>query len=274
MNIFELNDYRDILKFRVASLKKSNPKFTLDQLAKRTRIQKSHLSRVMNGSSHFNVEQLFIVANEFGLSESESEFLQSLLQWQRATTSAFRTKSGKIVAKIRKENTGAKSAVKASKTIQSLDAQARYYANFLLPIVHMYLCIGGYAHQPERLAHRLNLDIETLNGMIDELEQMQIIIRKPEGITVLQEAMHLPAVNALTRSHQINLRIAACSALQNDVHRKDLFFSASFSCNRAGVTSLRQRFYQFLEEAQEISKSTSGELDVVHLNFDLFSHKG
>ena len=273
MNLFEVNDYREIVKFRVFALKHSDSRFTLDALAAKTRIQKSHISRVLNKQAHLHAEQLYVVADACRFTGEEIEYMQCLLNWQRASVTKFRSHAARILKELRRFRTGAQGAIKGDNVSVAQSESANYYSQFFLPIVHMYLCIETYAKNPDQLQERLNLSADTLNLLIDELEQMKIVVRTPTGITVLKESVHLPSSNPLSKTHQLNLHLAACSSLQRDMAQKEMFFSASFSCNQSGVGSIRQKFYDFLQEAQEISEASSGELDIFHMNFDLFQHQ-
>lgn len=152
---------RKILKFRVSALKTSDSRFTLDVLASKTRIQKSHLSRVLSNQTHLSSEQLHCTAIICKFTEEEIEYLQRLLNWQRATLTPFKTHTLRSLKDFRRTRLGAQGTVKAEKIGTTINESERYYSQFFLPIVHMYLCIKTYANHPSRLQDRLSLSADS-----------------------------------------------------------------------------------------------------------------
>jgi uncharacterized protein (TIGR02147 family) len=270
MNVVEFDDYRPLLARRQKLAKRSDSRITLDFLAERCKIQKSYLSRVLNGHAHLSQEQLFAVSSALGLSQDEHRYSAILLERQRASAPNYIAHLDSQIAQFKRRLGGAHSEVSAESIASATDELVSYYTNPWIPVIHIYLCMPRYADMPKRLLERLPIDGHTLETALRTLDQIGVIEQSDSGVRVLKQSLHLPANHPLSTSHRTNQRHAAITAMHRHPPGDGLFFSASFGSTAAIISQLKQEVYQTIQRAQALCSESQSDEDVYHMNFDLF----
>ncbi|MFW7382211.1 MAG: TIGR02147 family protein [Oligoflexus sp.] len=82
MDIFQFNDYRDILKNELSRRTKQNPSYSQGALARDLGLAPSRLSEILNGKQGMSVKVAMKIAKGLRLSAEEQEFFSTLVECQ------------------------------------------------------------------------------------------------------------------------------------------------------------------------------------------------
>ena len=146
MNIFNESSYRKIISTFIEERKKINSSITYQALSESIRIQKSYLSKVINGRADFNSDQLFMASKFLDLNVEQTEYLQLLLEFEK---SGYPERKGFLKNKIKdiqEEKRDAKNNI--IKKVEQMDAVAfdsslygDYYMDSNIILTHILLTL-------------------------------------------------------------------------------------------------------------------------------------
>lgn len=269
MNIYEYSDYRVFLRERVEAGKVSRTKLTYAQLAKAMRIQRSYLSQVLSGAHTLNADQLYLAAEEIGLSEKEREFLLLLLEIDRSQVPGRRDQLVKRCAELREEHTRSEHYLTSDLFVKESLQDNEYFQDPLTALVHVFLMIKTYRTNPPKLAAKLAISAERLEATFKILERAGMLKYTAQGIDVCVRSLHLAKTSPLTAYHGTYFRHHGIAELQNRRDENSYFFTTTFSATEGTRERIRLAFLALLREASSWIAGAKEE-QAFQLNFDLF----
>lgn len=271
MNVFTETDYRKILKTAVSERKKIAPKCNFQHLADAMRVQKSYLSRVVNGSANLSPDQLFLVCEYFEFDEKQRDYVFLLLEYARCGSKKYREAVLGKIRRIQARYLETKEHLKAKSVTGNSSGSETYYLDPLHQIVHIALSIARYQSDLALLAHDLRIPVERLLSAVQKLEQLGIISREKNGaIKTLVKNVHLPRTSPVYTSWRNQLKLISMQQLQNLGPSDSYSFAVVFSADIATRRLIQSRFLEFLKEVEEMVGKASNK-NVFQLNFDLFN---
>jgi len=231
---------------------------------------KSYLSRVIHGGADLNADQMSLVCEFLHLSESETDYLQLLLDYER---SGLQNRKAKLLQKIRvlqELNQETKHHLEASSVNINSPDVAEYYLDPWLQIIHVCLSIKRYSQNPANLIGDLNLGKERVSLAIQKLEQMGLIARDVSGISLLKENIHLPRESPVYKSWRNQLKLMSMHQLDHTTEKNPYSFMVVFSADEATRTEIQGRFLKFINGVEKLVGKCQQE-NTYQISFDLFS---
>jgi len=272
MKIYDYTDYKKFIKDWVETQKNLGISITFQDLAREMRIQKTYLSRVLNSDAHLNADQIFHLCESFNLSQQEERYAQLLLGYQRCQISERKTKLYAEIIKIQNFHLKTDHRLKKTAIMNSTQSEQEedYFLNSWNQVVHIGLLIPRFRKKPEVLRESLGLSPKHFQEILSLLERIQVIESTKKEIKVLRDSIHLPRKSKHFWSWYNQISTSSRERFRNKANEDDLNFSVTFTANKETATYLKQKFLEFLEEAQEkVLDSPSREL--YQMNFDLGS---
>lgn len=269
LSVYDFESYKQVLRSFISARRKADPIFSQSQLADRMGVQKSYLSRVLNGEAHLNADQLYLLAGEINLRDDEFDYLLLLLEIERCGLESRRQGLIRKRDEIRSAKMQSDQFLERTAAVPDIQAFTEYYANPLIPIVHMYLTMPKFLSNPSLAQTELGITPLQLQAALSSLEKCGVLVLDKKRYRLAKINLHLSPDSPLFKIYATQFRLMSIQHLQARSQDPDYFFTASFSTNEKTRREIKKRFLEFLRwMSQEVAKETPS--NVYHLNFDLF----
>ncbi len=270
METFSKISYKSILKYAVEDKKAAvgSGSVSFQGLASACGIQKTYLSRVLNGDAHLSSDQIFLALGYLGLSREESDYVMLLHQWERSSVPARRDSMENELRKMRAANTKTEKHLKADISLHDKVESASYYLNVNAQLVHMFLTIPGFAEAPSTIAKALAISDSAIADILRLLSQLGIITYKGGRIIVLRDALHMPKDAPLSAPYRTMMRLKALENIQNQSTSDPYGYSLFFSADDEASAAIQGLFFDFLKKAEKIIRPAKCK-KVFQMKFDL-----
>jgi len=262
-------DYRSAIKKRLAELKAADAgKYSSQSMAQGCRVDKTHLSHVLNGRSHFTNDQLHLACDFLNIEQEEREFIKLLHEHVRTGLASRRKEIEDNLAAYRRQAELTDSHLNAEKAPLNGHMMAAYYLDPLLQITHMMLSIEQYQEHPKSICNALRVTPEKLQQILNTLESCGMIDQLQGKVTLTKTSVHLSKDSPVYPAHKMLVRLAALDRLKSMDNDASYNFSVVFSAYKKTAEKIRQRFFQFLQEI-EAEVASAPAKQVFQMNFDL-----
>lgn len=270
MNIYSTDNYRKAIKILIENSKLKGIEITSSLLADQIRVQRPYFSKVMNNQSDLNSDQMFLLCNFFNLNEEEENYMQLLLDYARTGISLKKEKLKSKIKAIQNLNLDIKKHLKHEVITENSPLFNEYYLNPYMQIIHMALLIKRFQNINE-LVKVLNVNKEMIESVLVKLEQLKLIKKEKNKISVTKNKIHLPKNSFLFHPHQNMVRIQSIQKIQQKINDPNQYcFSATFTADDKIQKEIQLEFLKFLDKVK--NHLSEGETkEVFQLNFDLFS---
>lgn len=262
--IFKHLDYRDFIKTLVE--KKPSP-HSYQSLAQAMQMQKSYLSRILKGSGQLNQDQGYHLAGHLGLSDSEQDYLEMIIEYDRTALQKRKKNLKAKIQQIQKSKIQSKEFLSKSVHEQTL---SDYYLNPWLQIVHLALLVEGVSKDNHlKIAGKLGLTEKRLSETVQKLLDLNLIEVKAGRFFNKSKGMHLSAQHPLTAVNHSLFRTATAAKVQQLDPEELYSFTASITADSDTFLEIKAEFLSFLKKIEPyIDKAPSK--DVYQIHFDLF----
>ncbi len=272
MNIYSYLDYRDILRKLVKERQQSDSHFTFARLAQRTGIQKTYLSKVINGSADLNADQLYVITEVFQLGVEEIKFMELLLERARTALPSRRKRLEEEILQIQMRHIDTKKQLRAeNKTVGTEDSFSAYYLDPYNLVVHTFLSVPRFQKNTEAIRASLGLSPEHFARIIKNLEGLGIIewVKKNQNYQVTKEHLQLAKDSPLLEAHQSLMRALGFTQILKIQKNKKFSFQVTFSADDRTRVQIHEKFLEFLRAIEDSVRSAQPE-EVYQISFDLF----
>lgn len=278
---YTCESYKDVLKYAVlrGGPKADGSKLTFQSMAEHCRIQKTYLSKVLNHDGHLSEDQLYLALEYLEFDEEAREFTLLLMAHEKSSVPARKAELEKQIKDIRRRKLKTESNLSVETNNPQATDLTAYYLDPLMQIIHMYLTIRRFAHNPEKIAESLKITLPALHRRLKNLESMGIVrlhysterrgrIEKAE---VLRDNLHLPHDSHLHPSYATRLRLKAMERMDQLENPDEAFrFSVIFSASPKTRERIHASFLEWLKSVQKWVQSDREE-EVYQINFDLLN---
>lgn len=270
MLVFEYSEYRKALKNLLLEQKKRLPgSGSMAQLARAAGMQPSYLTNVTQGRAHLSADQLCALSEELRLDADEAEFLQILLEWERATHPKRKAHLGERVAQLREKHLRAEKYLSAPVIALSQENLERYYLDPHIELLHLYLMTRSCPHDAKKIAASWRISEKQVGEMLLFLERLKLIEKKGSWWSVKEVHQHLPRESPLCRPQQFLKKLRGIDALQRLPENRAYSFAASVTMTEETRRKIQARFLEFLKECEALVKKSEPER-LFQIQFDLF----
>lgn len=262
-SIYEFKDYK---KFLLELIKSSESKGRGKrlELAKYIGCQVSHITNVFTGSAHFSQEQAEAASRFFGLSQTETEFLLLLVQYNRAGTQSLKKLYERWILERQEKLTALKSRLKMPDSLEG-EAEARYYSSWHYGAIHVLLSIHEFQTR-EAITKKLGLPLSKVDEVL--LFLIESGLCKKEGLkySIVRPLIHLDKNSPLISKHHTNWRLRTIMAL-DEFNTNNLHYSSVFTLSKKDYERVKEILSKSLSESLKlITESPEEELGVLCLD--------
>lgn len=272
MNVFSYSSYKKVIQDNVLERKNLFGADSVDfqSLAKAMRVQKTYLSRVLNGDeAHLSADQLFLALEFLRFSEPETEFIQMLHELERSQVSGRKKKLEAKIRAVRERENRSEHHLKTKNVEPQIGPQAGYYMDINLQLLHMFLTIQRFSVDHQTLQSTLGYSASQFERLLGTLKQLGLIEFQGKKINVTSDHLHLPSTSPLNRTYQIMSRLKVIESIHGFRHSDDYHFNVFLSANEEIRLEVQNLFYTFLKETEKRVRSCSKPEDVYQIAFDL-----
>jgi len=265
-SFYETDDYRIILGKLIQGQKKN--KLSLTQIANDSGIQASYLSSVVNGKTHLSQDQLFAICGLLKLSDTETDYLLLLLDWERSGFHSRKAVLKKKIDELRDNGLRIEKilSIKGKKVEAAPDA---YYLDPHVAILHLYLEGHSSKQDIAGISQDLRLSANKVQDILQILKSLGLIKKVEDRWQVQKHDFHLSSDSPIVKMNQLAFRSLAIERILSLPASKHYSFGATISLSEEDATQIRVEFLKFIDRCQAIV-SESNSTKLMQLNFDLF----
>lgn len=268
MNIYNMLDYKSIVRSRIDSLKERDNRYVYKKVAAAISVQPPYLSKVMGGLADFNSDQMFLACRYLNFTEEDTQYLFLLLEYEKSVVKERRDILLVEIKNIQNKNLATDENIKVQKAKTDSDSLMEYYLDPLCSIVHMTFAIERYQSDIPLVAKDLGIAIDRINQIISKLERLGVISFEKGEVKIIKQ-LHLPSTSPLCIPHQNLLRQLTINHFSNLTHKNYYNLAISFTADENAFIQIREQFLDFLKKCDGIIDKAPSKT-VYQLNFDLF----
>lgn len=268
-NLSYYDDYRQIINDKVKTLN-----LTFKKLSETTGIHNSYISRVLGKGSDFSRDQMFLVGKSIGLSDWEFEYFLLLGDFQASSDRQHKEFLLQKIKKFKNEHQKIKEILIGDIHEFSNREIESYYLSPLTAEIHICLTLEKYRKNPELLLKYFTLSKNELENELTKLEQLKIISREKDRISLNKKVIHLDENHPIMSKFLNDRRIDCLTHLSRKGRNlEDYHFSVLFSTSEEKKQQIKLLFKEFIQKAQKTSNlpiGTQKNINVFKMNFDLY----
>ena len=272
---FKSLNHRKILQELIAEAPiTKNRRMNFSVLAEALGIQKTYVSRIMVGDACWSADQVFLIAELFGLNEERTEYFSLLTEIERTGLEKRRLQlQGRMKELRRKHLRTEKSVQESTKIVDSgTAARSAYFADPYHSLVHVYLSIPKYQKHLKKLADELGVTLPYLKTLLHGLEELGVLnynVSRDE-VTLRESRIHSPGGSAEVFAHQQIFRALAIDRMHRCPSDRRNSFNVVFSGDPHLQESVWAEFLEFLKKAETLTRGSQSAKEIFYLQFDLF----
>lgn len=254
-SVFDYRDYKKYLRDVIKS-RPNGGRGIRSSLASVTACQNAYITRVIDGSAHFSLEQAHAINKFLVHSKEESRFFLLLIQFNRAGSHDLREELSEQIDEVLEKRLILKDRLDVKKTLSRAD-QAVYYSNWLYTTIHFMLTIPEFQTK-EAIAHHLALPTKTVANILEFLESVGLAIQQGNIFKTGIARIHLEGDSPMISKHHTNWRIRAIQAVDS---RKsdDLHYSSVITIAKKDAYEVRSIMVKAIEEIRALVKESKEE---------------
>ncbi|MNK06257.1 hypothetical protein D3C87_241500 [compost metagenome] len=246
-NIFDYKSYKPYLADHC-----DQERGLLTRLSEAGGCQKSYLSACLKGKNQITLDHAFGMAELLGLSDSEQNYFFLLIEKEKANTPKLKRHLEMKLKDLSREAYRLKNqqanAVIVTETASDLGA---YYSTWLATAIHTLTSIGGL-QSVSQIAKRLNISPEHTQGLLQQLEKLDLVKRQGEKYIWNSGNIHLADNSTWISQHHSNWRLRAIDSTQRRT-AEAMHYTAIQSMSEEDFEVLKKKIAQFINEFNKVS---------------------
>jgi uncharacterized protein (TIGR02147 family) len=228
--------------------------------------QRSHGSRVLNGEKDLNPDQALATAQFLELSEAETDYFLTMVDYARAATKPLRDRLHKKLKDLVKEQQ-IKAIAQQHPRIGSTNEEALYFSAWYWSAIHVMTSIPGFS-TPAKIATRLGLPMAVVESVLNELATLGFVKKQGSHWSYGTTSYFLPKNAAMISVHHASWRQKAVQDAQ--LMQGDGFhYTVVQSISVADIEKFRTKLNLLVEEYQRIALPSAPE-ELVSFCCDFF----
>lgn len=261
--IFDFDNYQQFLKYW-ANLSRGNVAI----LAKVAKCQPSYISRAMSEEVQLTQDHAHALCAFWQFNSLEREFFMALLDYDRAGTIELKKHLKDKILKIRSNHQQLKNQVNREAPPRN-QSDISFHSHWAKLAIHA-LTDCKTLNTAESIAQKLTLDVNFVAAILNELENKQLVLRRPDGSYIYNSApTHIPRDSPILPLFLQSWRQRAImnSYILNEEH---IHFTNVQTISKNDFQKVRKMLMSVIRESSEIANHSNPE-DLMVLNCDLFS---
>lgn len=264
MKLFQCRDYREFIRIQ---LQKNKGRGYHGLCAKAAGCKSSYLSQVLSGSAHLTPDHASGLCYFWGLSDLESEYFMSLVDYGRAGTPLLKQRLARRMIDLKRKNENLAARFAEAHIVDDEMATLKYYSAWHFAALHVALGVPEL-QTVAALARRFMLPESIVEKHLKFLGLIQLAAVKNGRWQSLRKDVHLPRDSFMSALAHRNWRELSMSKTVNG-NPDDLFFSGVYTLSREDFHRVRERLMDTLHEIRNVMSRSQDE-DVYALVCDWF----
>jgi len=265
MNIFDFNDYKKFVSWRLEQM----PKRGYGQYRKMSNflsVNSVNISQIFKGDRHLSVEQAVELCEFFGLSELESQYWVGLVEWERAGTHKLKKMISKRLDSIRENSQDLKHRLSQQKQLSD-ESKAIFYSHWNYSGVRLLTSIKAF-QSPDTIAEYFGLSIGVVNRVLEFLIQYGLVVEEKGRYQMGPSSTHLEASSPLVSRHHTNWRMKGLEKVDS-ITTDELFLTMPCTISEKALKEIRKTLVNAIEQITRLIDESPSE-QLVCMNMDLF----
>ena len=265
MDLYSNTDYREALTQKIEEYphqghgKKS-------ELSRYLGVHTTLVSQVLKGHKDLSIDQILLAAKFFSLSELETEYLSTLLMYNRSANQTSKKFFDEKLKAIRKKAQSISQRVKKDFEL-SEEVKAIYYSDWCYAAICQAVALDEIRNADD-ISISLNLNREQVANKLEFLLECGLIIKENNNLTNGVNSLHLAKTSPWIKSHHMNWRQKAIESL-NDNDDKALHYSCPLTISTNDAEKIHKLILSFIEQMREVVDPSPCE-EFYCLNIDWF----
>lgn len=269
MKIFEFSDYKEFVK-KMILLRPNGGRGEYRKLAEHLYMHTTLISQIFNGDRDLSGEQGCALAEYFGLSELETEYLISLIELSRAGSARLKKFYQDRINALRERGLQVEARLPPSKVLSD-EQRGIFYSQWYYSAIRLICSITGF-QRPELIAETLGVKLSRTREVLSFLVSANLCKEVGGNYTLTEARTHTSRSSSFAGRHHANWRLQAIEKFEI-MRVEDIAFTAPLTISRAGAEKIRSQLMAMIEQvSQTVSSSDSEELYC--LNLDWFRVNG
>jgi uncharacterized protein (TIGR02147 family) len=272
MNPFRYLDYRTVISKLLEEKRKENPRLTQEFLSEKTGIQKTYLSKVLNGSAHLHSDQLYEIISFFELDTALADYLYLLLEFGRTGNAKRKRDLQRRIGAIQLENRNLnKQVARRISSPGASGAELEYFLDPICRIVHQFLSIKKFQNEASLITKNLGISESHLQSVLERLKQSGMVQHDPHAKTwvAVNNTFHLDKKSVICAPHLQLSRMFASQHLMKIPLEQRFSYSSTIRADESTKNFIHERILKLLREVDPVIDAAP-EQAVYELSFDLF----
>lgn len=225
------------------------------------------ISRLLQGKSYLTLEQAERLAAYRGFNEVETDYLLTLVQWERSGTKELREYWHRKLKAIKSRLSNFKEKLGSDRELP-LEEQALYYSDWIYCAIHVISAIPEFASE-DGLGRALGLPLARIRPAVDWLLKGGYLQGERRALKPGLRHIHLGIDSPLLPRHQAQWRLRAMSAIE-EREPDQLHFSGVYSLSYADVEKVRKLVVHLAADIDAVVKPSKEETALA-VCLDVFS---
>jgi len=239
-------------------------------LARALNCQTSLVSKVLNSSSHFTLEQARQICDFLNLTTEETHYLLLLVQEAKAGTQSLKEYFREQISIVQKRRLSFKHRLNERSKEISKKAHLKYYDSWIYSAIHITISIPRLQTIQE-IADYLGASPVIVAEVLLFLEEQGLAIRKGDRFVIGPNHVHLSKDSPMISRHHTNWRLKALQAI-NHFEKDDLHYSGVISLSERDVRKIKEQFIQAIKTNLDLCSGSKEEV-IYCMSADFFAIK-
>ncbi|MBI4042551.1 MAG: TIGR02147 family protein [Deltaproteobacteria bacterium] len=255
MNLFQLDDYKEYVRQRIASMPKRGHG-EWKKIAECLRIHTSMVSQIFKGEKELTLEQSCALCHYFGLNELETDYFLHLVQRERAGSAQLKQVLTRQMGELKEKFQQLQHRLPKTMKLTEAD-KALFYSHWYYSGIRLLSSVPEF-HDVDRIAEYLKLPKNVVSSVLTFLVSVGLCANKNGKLQMGPNRTHIEMESPLSARHHTNWRIKALENLQSLAH-DELSFTGPMSIAVKDFAKIRGEAVEFIEKVSAIVKDSEPE---------------
>ncbi len=255
MTIFEADDYKSWVNARILTMPKRG-RGQYARLAETLNTNSAVIAQVFKGDRDLTADQAVLLAEYWGLTKLERQFLILLVNHSRAGSVRYKHVLEEEREVLRRQARDLKSRVHQTKELTE-EAKAVLYSNWYYLAIWSLTAIPGFDNV-DSLAQRLGLSRSKVSQALALLLKHGLVVESKGRLKIGPTLLHLEADSPLSSRQHQNWRLKAFQRYESQTE-SEFFYTAPVTLSERDVARLREKVMQFVAESVDLIKDSPSE---------------
>ncbi len=256
MTVFDFDNYKEFVRAQVRLMPKGGHGM-FQKIARALEIHSTMASHIFNGEKELNTDQALMLAKFFGLSESQTDYLISLVHRDRASTPALRGRLNRQIERSRKSASELAEILPKDNSSMSEKDWATFYSNWYYSAIRLLCAIPKYRSR-EKIGNYFSLPMTLVNNTIDFLLRTKLVRLEGNQITFGPVRTHVESSSPLAARHHANWRLKAIERFSS-IDNSELVFTTPVTIATSDVQLIRSKIVEFISELDKTFEKSKPE---------------